>query len=69
MSISERLGRIDRPDRTTEVRDRVQVRLVESLGPKLYDAEMSELALEDLVHSKLRELLDQERNEHFDGPR
>ena len=60
MSISERLGRIDRPDRTTEVRDRVQVRLVESLGPKLYDAEMSELALEDLVHSKLRELLDQE---------
>jgi pilus assembly protein CpaF len=60
MSISERLGRIDRPDRTTEVRDRVQVRLVESLGPKLYDAEMSEHALEDLVHSKLRELLDQE---------
>ncbi len=60
MSISERLGRIDRPDRTTEVRDRVQVRLVESLGPKLYDAEMSEHALEDLVHTKLRELLDQE---------
>jgi len=60
MSISERLGRIDRPDRTTEVRDRVQVQLVESLGPKLYDAEMSERALEDLVHTKLRELLDQE---------
>jgi pilus assembly protein CpaF len=60
MSISERLGRIDRPDRTTEVRDRVQVRLVESLGPKLYDAEMSEHALEDLVHGKLRELLDLE---------
>ena len=60
MSISQRLGRIDRPDRTVEVRDRVQIRLVESLGPKLYDAELSELALEELVHGKLRELLDQE---------
>ena len=60
MSISQRLGRIDRPDRTVEVRDRVQIRLVESLGPKLYDSELSELALEELVHGKLRELLDQE---------
>jgi pilus assembly protein CpaF len=60
MSISQRLGRIDRPDRTAEVRDRVQVRLVESLGPKLYDAELSEHALEELVHGRLRELLDQE---------
>jgi len=60
MSISERLGRIDRPDRTVEVRDRVQIRLVESLGPKLYDAELSEHALEELVHDRLRELLDQE---------
>jgi pilus assembly protein CpaF len=60
MSVSQRLGRIDRPDRTTEVRDRVQTRLVESLGPKLYDTELSESALEELVHGKLRELLDQE---------
>ncbi len=60
MSISQRLGRIDRPDRTVEVRDRVQIRLVESLGPKLYDAELSEHALEELVHDRLRELLDQE---------
>jgi pilus assembly protein CpaF len=60
MSISQRIGRIDRPDRTTEVRDRVQVRLVESLGPKLYDAELSEQALEELVHGRLRELLDRE---------
>jgi pilus assembly protein CpaF len=60
MSISQRIGRIDRPDRTAEVRDRVQVRLVESLGPKLYDAELSEQALEELVHGRLRELLDQE---------
>jgi pilus assembly protein CpaF len=60
MSISERLGKIDRPDRTVEVRDRVQIRLVESLGPKLYDAELSEHALEELVHDRLRELLDQE---------
>jgi pilus assembly protein CpaF len=60
MSISERLGRADRPDRTSEVRNRVQQHLVESLGPKLYDLELSESDLEELVADRVRELLQEE---------
>ncbi len=61
MSLAERLSKIERPDRTAEVRNRVQGRLVESLGPKLYDATMSDGELQDLVHGRLRELLEEEQ--------
>lgn len=61
MSIAERLSKIERPDRTAEVRNRVQGRLVESLGPKLYDATLSDKDLQELVHTRLRELLDEEQ--------
>jgi pilus assembly protein CpaF len=61
MSLAERLSKIERPDRTAEVRNRVQGRLVESLGPKLYDATLSDKDLQELVHSRLRELLDEEQ--------
>ena len=60
MSIAERLSRHDRIDRTIEVRDRVQAELVESLGPRLYDDALSDRELRELVHSKVRELLDHE---------
>jgi pilus assembly protein CpaF len=60
MSLAERLSKIERPDRTAEVRNRVQGRLVESLGPKLYDATLSDKDLQELVHGRLRELLDEE---------
>jgi pilus assembly protein CpaF len=60
MSLAERLARAERPDRVAEVRGRVQSRLVESLGPKLYDATMSDREVQDLVHTKVRELLDEE---------
>jgi len=38
----------------------VQERLVESLGPRLYDATLSDTELEGMVHQRLRELLDEE---------
>jgi pilus assembly protein CpaF len=60
MSLSERLARTERPTRTAEVRNRVQGRLVEALGPKLYDATLSDRDIQELVHGKLRELLDDE---------
>ena len=61
MSLAERLARTDRPDRLAEVRSRVQEQLVEALGPKLYDASLSDKQLQDLVHGKVRELLDDDR--------
>ncbi|OFW78577.1 MAG: pilus assembly protein CpaF [Actinobacteria bacterium RBG_19FT_COMBO_70_19] len=42
------------------MRTHVQERLVEVLGPRLYDASMSDTELEGLVHQRLRELLDEE---------
>jgi pilus assembly protein CpaF len=60
MSLAERLARADRPDRIEEVRARVQTRLVEVLGPKLYDAALSDREIQDMVHRRLRELLDEE---------
>ena len=60
MSLAERLARAERPDRIQEVRTRIQERLVEVLGPTLYDAAISENELRDLVHRRLRELLDEE---------
>jgi pilus assembly protein CpaF len=60
LSLAERLARTDRPDRLLEVRTRVQARLVDAIGPKLYDAGLSDAAIHDLVHSRLRELLAEE---------
>jgi pilus assembly protein CpaF len=63
MSLADRLAKAQQRDRIAEVRSRVQERLVESLGPRLYDATLSDTELEGLVHQRLRELLDDE-----DGP-
>src|SRR6266487_3081937 len=59
MSLAERL-KTDRPDRMAQVRTRVQGKLVEALGPKLFDSAVSERALQDLVHGRLRDLLEEE---------
>ena len=60
MSLADRLAKAQQRDRISDVRARVQERLVESLGPRLYDATMSDTELEGLVHQRLRELLDEE---------
>src|SRR2546421_3071505 len=60
MSLAERVAKAERPDKIQEVRARIQERLVEVLGPALYDAAISEKELRDLVHKRLRELLDEE---------
>jgi pilus assembly protein CpaF len=60
MSLAERLSKAQLPDRVAEVRARVQSRLVEALGPRLYDAGVSESELRDLVQQRLAELLDAE---------
>ena len=60
MSLADRLAKAQQRDRIAEVRSRVQERLVESLGPRLYDATLSDTELEGLVHQRLRELLDDE---------
>jgi len=59
MSLAERL-KTERPDRMAQVRTRVQGKLVEALGPKLFDSAVSERALQDLVHGRLRDLLEEE---------
>ena len=60
MSLADRLQKAQQKDRIADVRGRVQERLVESLGPRLYDATLSDNELEGLVHQRLRELLDEE---------
>jgi pilus assembly protein CpaF len=60
MSLAERLSNATKTDRIAETRDRVQDRLVETLGPRLYDSSMSDSQLEGLVQQQLRELLDEE---------
>src|SRR5918992_1813790 len=60
MSLADRLAKAQQKDRIAEVRIRVQERLVESLGPRLYDATLSDTELEGMVHQRLRELLDEE---------
>jgi pilus assembly protein CpaF len=60
MSLADRLAKAQQKDRIAEVRSRVQERLVESLGPRLYDATLSDTELEGMVHQRLRELLDEE---------
>jgi pilus assembly protein CpaF len=60
MSLADRLAKAQQKDRIAEIRVRVQERLVEVLGPRLYDASLSDTELEGLVHQRLRELLDEE---------
>jgi pilus assembly protein CpaF len=60
MSLAERLAKQERPDRSNEVQDRIQEKLVEALGPRLYDDALSDRELRDLVHRRLRELLEEE---------
>jgi pilus assembly protein CpaF len=63
MSLADRLANASPKDRIAETRNRVQERLVETLGPRLYDATMSDTELEGLVHQRLRELLDEEESQ------
>jgi pilus assembly protein CpaF len=60
MSLADRLAKASQRDRLADVRLRVQERLVEVLGPRLYDSTLSDNELEGLVHQRLRELLDEE---------
>ncbi|HWO71456.1 MAG TPA: CpaF family protein [Actinomycetota bacterium] len=60
MSLADRLAQTQKKDRLAEVRTRVQEKLVESLGPRLYDSTISDTELEGMVHQRLRELLDEE---------
>jgi pilus assembly protein CpaF len=62
MTLADRLAKSQQRDRIAEIRTRVQDRLVETLGPSLYDASMSDTELEGLVHQRLRELLDEEES-------
>ena len=61
MSLAERLAKTERPDRIAEVRGRVQKALIDGLGPKLYDPSLSERQLQDLVHRRIQELLEDEQ--------
>jgi pilus assembly protein CpaF len=60
MSLADRLAKAQQRDRIADIRGRVQERLVEVLGPRLYDASLSDTELEGLVHQRLRQLLDEE---------
>jgi pilus assembly protein CpaF len=60
MSLAERLSRSPNSDRMAQVRDRVQARLIEVLGPRLNDTTVSESELETLVHERITELLREE---------
>ena len=60
MSLADRLAKAQQKDRIGDIRGRVQERLVEVLGPSLYDSSMSDTELEGLVHQNLRDLLDEE---------
>jgi pilus assembly protein CpaF len=62
MTLADRLAKTHQRDRIADIRTRVQERLVETLGPSLYDASMSDTELEGLVHQRLRELLDDEES-------
>jgi pilus assembly protein CpaF len=61
VSLAERLAKTERNDRIADVQARIQAALVEGLGPKLYDASMSDDQLQSLVQRRLRELLEEEQ--------
>jgi len=63
MSLADRLansGQPERADRTAQVRSRMQSRLIEGLGPKLYESALTEPELRELVQMHLREYLEVE---------
>ncbi len=61
MSLAERLASDpERFDRLAEARTRIQQRLIERLGPRLYDSKMSEAEMRELVHGELRKLIEEE---------
>ena len=60
MSLAERLARTTDTDRMSSVRDQIQARLIDVLGPLLYDSRVNEKELESLVQDRLRELLNEE---------
>ncbi len=60
MSLAERLAKVERSDRVAEVQARLQGHLVESLGPRLYDTTLADHEVQELVHQRLRELLEGE---------
>jgi pilus assembly protein CpaF len=60
MSLAERLARTTDADRMTSVRDQIQARLIDVLGPLLYDSRVNEAELESMVQDRLRELLNEE---------
>jgi pilus assembly protein CpaF len=60
MSLAERLMKQELPDRTAEVRDRLQEQLVQALGSRLYQDAPSDSDLRKLVHGRLQELLAEE---------
>ena len=62
MTLAERLSKIEREDRIGDVRARLQRRLVEVLGPKLYDTTLSDRELQILVQTRLRDLLEEEQD-------
>jgi pilus assembly protein CpaF len=59
VSLAERLSRQEQPDRTAEVRDQIQARLIEVLGARLYDDAMEDGELRRLVDRRLRGLLEE----------
>jgi pilus assembly protein CpaF len=59
VSLAERLSRQEQPDRSAEIRDQIQARLIEVLGARLYDDAMEDGELRRLVDRRLRELLDE----------
>jgi hypothetical protein len=60
MSIAERLARTQSTDRIAEVRAHIQSKLIEDLGPKLYDSTVSEEDMQRMVEERLRDLLGDE---------
>jgi pilus assembly protein CpaF len=60
MSLAERLSRTPDTDRMTSIRDQIQARLIDVLGPLLYDSRVNEKELESMVQDRLRELLNTE---------
>ena len=62
MSLAERLARTTtNSDRITSIRDQIQARLIDVLGPLLYDSRVNEKELESMVQDRLRELLNDEQ--------
>src|SRR4051812_22358592 len=58
--LAERLSRVERPDRVAEVSARVQDSLIEALGPSLYNSTLTERELQEMVHERLKDLLEKE---------